>query len=163
MQFSYDDKIEIAVIKALREKGLTVFCAESCTGGLICKRLTDVSGASAALRGGVVSYVNDIKMNILGVRKETIDAFTEVSEQCAKEMAEGARRISGADIGISTTGYASGGDGVPTDMVGVVYVGISDGYGTTVSRLKLSGSRSDVRNGAADELLEMLLCRVEAY
>ena len=78
-------------------------------------------------------------------------------------MAEGARRVSGADIGVSTTGYASGGEGVPSDMEGVVYVGISDVYGTAVSRLQLDGTRDEVRSGAACELLETLLYRIEAY
>lgn len=163
MYLSCNDNLESAVIKALREKGLTVFCAESCTGGLIAKRLTDVSGASSVVYGGVVSYVNDVKMNILGVKKETIGVFTEVSEQCAREMAEGARRISGADIGLSTTGYASAGDGVPADMVGTVYVGISDSYGTNTYRLHLEGDRNEVRQGAVNELLDMLLCRINAY
>lgn len=151
------------VVSALRDKSLTVFTAESCTGGLVAKMLTDVSGASSVVLGGVVSYTNEIKKSLLGVQGETIDTYTAVSEQCCYEMAEGARRVSGADIGISTTGYASGGEGVPADMAGVVYVGISDVYGTSVYRLQLSGMRDDVRRGAACELLETLLYRIEAY
>ena len=163
MNFYTDDTPQSAAVRALRERGLTVFAAESCTGGLVCKLITDVSGASRVLLGGVVSYVNDIKMNILGVSPDTIDTFTEVSEQCAAEMAEGARRISGAHIGLSTTGYASAGTGVPCDMVGVVYVGISDKYGTSVYRLKLDGDRESVRLEAANELLSTLIARIEAY
>ena len=151
------------VVSLLRNKSLTVFTAESCTGGLICKMLTDVSGASSVVRGGVVSYVNEIKKELLGVSAETLDAYTAVSEQCCYEMAEGARRVSGADIGLSVTGYASGGEGVPSDMAGVVYVGISDVYGTSVYRLRLDGSRDDVRRGAACELLDTLASRIEAY
>lgn len=161
----YSDSItpQSEVVRALKEKGLTLFTAESCTGGLICKLITDVSGASAVLKGGVVSYVNEIKMNILGVSPDTINTYTEVSEQCAAEMAEGARRISGAHIGLSTTGYASAGAGVPCDMVGVVYIGISDKYGTSVYRLQLEGGRDEVRDQAAEELLSTLLARLEAY
>ncbi len=151
------------VVSSLRDKSLTVFTAESCTGGLVAKMLTDVSGASQVILGGVVSYTNEIKMSLLGVRSETLDTYSAVSEQCCYEMAEGARKVSGADIGISTTGYASGGEGVPSDMTGVVYIGISDSYGTSVYRLKLDGSRDEVRRSAACELLETLLMRVEAY
>lgn len=151
------------VIASLKDKSLTIFTAESCTGGLIAKMLTDVSGASSVVLGGVVSYTNEIKKSLLGVQAETIDAYTAVSEQCCYEMAEGARRVSGADIGVSTTGYASGGEGVPSDMAGVVYVGISDIYGTSVYRLQLSGNRDEVRRGAACELLETLIYRVEDY
>ena len=151
------------VISLLRDKTLTVFTAESCTGGLVAKMLTDVSGASSAVLGGVVSYTNEIKKELLSVSPETLDTYTAVSDRCCYEMAEGARRISGADIGLSTTGYASGGAGVPSDMAGVVYIGISDIYGTSVLRLQLDGTRDDVRRGAACELLETLIYRLEAY
>ncbi len=151
------------VVSLLRDKSLTVFTAESCTGGLVSKMLTDVSGASSAVLGGVVSYTNEIKKELLGVRAETLDTYTAVSEQCCYEMAEGARRVSGADIGLSTTGYASGGEGVPSDMAGVIYIGISDIYGTSVMRLALDGTRDEVRRGAACELLETLIYRIEAY
>lgn len=151
------------VVSALRDKSLTVFTAESCTGGLVAKMLTDVSGASSVVLGGVVSYTNEIKKELLSVSPETLDAYTAVSDRCCCEMAEGARRISGADIGISVTGYASGGAGVPSDMAGVVYIGISDVYGTSVYRLQLDGTRDDIRRGAAYELLETLLYRIEAY
>ncbi len=151
------------VVSALRDKSLKVFTAESCTGGLVAKLLTDVSGASSVVLGGIVSYTNEIKNSLLGVDAETLDTYTAVSEQCCYEMAECARRVSGADIGLSTTGYASGGEGVPSDMAGVVYIGISDVYGTTVLRLQLNGTRDEVRRGAAYELLETLLYRIEAY
>ncbi len=155
--------LSCAAVSALKEKALTVFTAESCTGGLISKMLTDVSGASSVVRGGIVSYVNDIKTSLLGVKPETIGEYTAVSEQTCREMAEGARRVSGADIGLSTTGYASGGEGVPPDMAGVVYIGISDIYGTSALRLKLGGDRDKIRREAACELLETLINRLEAY
>lgn len=152
-----------AAVCALKEKGLTVFTAESCTGGLICKLITDVPGASSVLKGGVVSYVNEIKTSVLKVKKETIDSFTEVSEQCCAEMAEGARGLSGSSIGLSTTGYASGGEGVPDNMVGVVFLGISDAYGTEVHRVKFEGNRREVREGASITLLEILVRRIKNY
>ncbi len=158
-----DNSLPAAVVDALKRMSLTVFTAESCTGGLIAKMITDVSGASEVIKGGIVCYVNEIKTSLLGVNEETIKEHTEVSEQCCCEMAERARKISGADIGLSTTGYASGGEGVPPDMVGVVYVGISDSFGMSVMRLSLNGDRNEVRTAAACELLEILLNRLEAY
>ncbi len=150
-------------VSALKERALTVFTAESCTGGLVCKMLTDVSGASSVVCGGIVSYTNEIKESLLGVQAETLETYTAVSEQCCYEMAEGAKRVSGADIGLSTTGYASGGEGVPPDMAGVVYIGISDIYGTTVLRLALNGTRDEVRREAACELLQVLIDRLDMY
>lgn len=149
-------KIEYKIVKELREKDLTVFTAESCTGGLICKLLTDVCGASSCVKGGVVCYVNEIKTDILGVSKETIKKYTEVSEQCAYEMALGARKISGADVGLSTTGYASDGDNVPSDMVGVIYLGVAYKDDVNVYRVKLEGDRDKVRNDASRKILELL-------
>ena len=148
--------VKARVVALLRQKDLTLFAAESCTGGLVTKELTDVPGASTVLYGGVVSYVNDIKQAVLGVSSETLERFTAVSEPCAREMAEGARRLSGCDIGVSTTGYASGGEGVPSDMVGVVFVGIADGKSTEVHRLRLTGDRDAVRRGAVEALFALL-------
>lgn len=152
--------LKAQVVAALRRRGWTVFAAESCTGGLLTKELTDVSGASAVVRGGIVSYVNDVKIDLLHVSPATIAAHTEVSEACAREMAEGARAVSGADIGLSSTGYASDGDGVPPGMVGTVYVGLSDPNGTEVHRLTLSGDRSEVRRRAVETLFSLLLRRL---
>ena len=114
--------IEDAVAKLLIEKKQTVAFAESCTGGLCAKRLTDISGASEIFHCGVVSYSNDIKHKILGVKQETLDKYTAVSEQTAKEMAEGIRKTAGATYGVSITGYAGPGEG---DEVGTIYIGIS--------------------------------------
>lgn len=147
---------EEKTVSYLTEKGLTLFTAESCTGGLVCKRITDVPGASRVLKGGVVSYTNGIKTDLLGVLPETIARHTEVSEQCAAEMAQGARKVSGADIGVSATGYASGGAGVPEGMTGVLFIGYSDRNGTKVKKLRLNGSRSEVREAAADEIFRMI-------
>ncbi len=136
------EKIEKALVKALAEKGLTLSCAESCTGGLIAKRITDVSGASAVFHGGVVTYTNEMKEALLGVKRETLDKYTAVSEPVAAEMAENVRTRLGTDIGISTTGYAGpdGGDG--ENPVGTVYIGISTRRGTQVTRFAFSGMRS---------------------
>lgn len=147
---------EEKVVSYLKERGLTLFTAESCTGGLVCKRITDVPGASSVLKGGVVSYTNGIKISLLGVSPAMIEQYTEVSEQCAAEMAQCAVRLSGADIGVSATGYASGGAGVPDGMTGVVFIGYSDRNGTKVKKLRLNGSREEVREAAVDEIFGMI-------
>lgn len=114
--------IEEAVAKLLIEKKETVAFAESCTGGLCAKRLTDISGASEIFHCGVVSYSNNIKHKVLGVKEETLDKYTAVSEETAKEMAEGVRKLADATFGVSITGYAGPGD---STEVGTIYIGIS--------------------------------------
>lgn len=134
--------IQEALVSALREKGLTVAVAESCTGGLVAARITDVSGASSVLLGGLVTYTEGAKQSLLGVKKGSLARFSAVSEQVAREMAEGARARLGADIGISTTGYAGPTGGTEADPVGTVYIGIATKDGTSVTRLSLSSLRS---------------------
>ena len=124
--------IEEAVAKLLMERKQTVAFAESCTGGLCAKRLTDIAGTSEIFHCGVVSYSNDIKMKILGVKAETIEKHTEVSSECAKEMAEGVRLIADADYGVSITGYAGPGD---EEEVGLIYIGISSKNETRAVKL----------------------------
>ncbi len=152
--------LEARVVAELSQKKLTLFTAESCTGGLVSKLITDISGASRVLLGGIVSYTNEVKMNQLGVSPKTIAEFSEVSAECAAEMAEGAREISGADIGVSATGYASDGEGVPKGMKGTVFIGYSDKNGVKIRKLKLCGSRDEVRNIAAQNIFDMILGEV---
>lgn len=124
--------IEEAVAKLLMERKQTVAFAESCTGGLCAKRLTDIAGTSEIFHCGVVSYANDIKMKVLGVKAETIEKHTEVSSECAKEMAEGVRLLADADYGVSITGYAGPGD---DEEVGLIYIGISSKKETRAVKL----------------------------
>lgn len=124
--------IEEAVANLLMERNQTVAFAESCTGGLCAKRLTDIPGTSEIFHCGVVSYSNDIKMKVLGVKTETIEKYTEVSSECAKEMAAGVRLLACADYGVSITGYAGPGDG---DEVGLIYIGISSKKETRAIKL----------------------------
>ena len=124
--------IEEAAAKLLMERKETVAFAESCTGGLCAKRLTDIAGASEIFHCGVVSYSNNIKMKVLGVKAETLDKYTAVSAECAKEMAEGVRLLSGADYGVSITGYAGPGD---DDEVGTIYIGVSSENETRAIKL----------------------------
>lgn len=112
-------------VDKLREKGLKVATAESCTGGLISKMITDVSGASEVFDLGVCSYANSIKEKVLGVKSADLELKGAVSEAVAKQMAEGVRKLANADIGISTTGIAGPTGGSDLKPVGTVYIGIS--------------------------------------
>ena len=105
--------LEEVVITRLRQKGLTLSAAESCTGGLIAKRLTDVPGASAAFLGGVVSYTNAVKAGVLGVPRDLLEQYGPVSEPVARAMAEGVRRLTGSDLSVSVTGLAGRRPGKP--------------------------------------------------
>ncbi len=138
------------VVAGLCEKGLTVSVAESCTGGLIGKSFTDVSGASATFVGGMITYTNNIKINKLGVSAETVDRFTEVSFECAAEMAERARVYFESDIGVSATGFAGPVGGNEKDPVGTVYLGISAARKTSVFRISFGNiGREEIRLGVA--------------
>lgn len=135
--------LEEVCFHLLKEKGLTFATAESCTGGRVAERITALPGASAVYRGGVVSYWTSVKADVLGVPADTLDAHGAVSEETARAMAEGARRITGADIAMSVTGVA-GPDpderGVP---VGIVYIGLATPDGTFCRPLDLGKRRRD--------------------
>ena len=149
--------MESAVVELLRQKGKTVATAESCTGGLVAKRLTDVPGASAAVVGGFVTYTNQMKMSLLGVSEQTLLDYTEISDRTAAEMARGARLKTGADIAVSTTGLAGpGGNG--TYEAGTVFVAISTPDGEQVRALSLSSGRPRpyIREVAATHALDLI-------
>ena len=126
-------------VRALIEKGTSISTAESFTGGLIGKMFTDVPGSSSVFHGGVIAYMNEIKEGLLGVKTDTIEKHTEVSFEAAAEMAEGARRVFGSDIAISTTGFAGPTGGNKNDPVGTVYVGIATSEKTVVIRTEYTG------------------------
>jgi nicotinamide-nucleotide amidase len=132
---------EAALIEKLLKKGLTVTTAESCTGGLIAKRLTDIAGSSAAVVGGFVTYQTHTKTKLLGVPAELIEAHGVVSTEVAAAMAEGARKALGADIAIATTGYAGPGGGDEQNPVGTVYIAVAGKQGSTVRRFNASPMR----------------------
>ncbi len=150
-----------SLVSLLTDLGQTVSTAESCTGGLIAKLITDIPGSSAVFTGSCVSYTNDIKMRVLGVPRSVIEEETEVSTACAMAMADGARRLFKTDYAVSTTGYAGPGGGTERDPVGTVYIGISTPQGTTCRRLSVPGapSRDMVRTAAAELALGELLSR----
>ena len=148
--------LDQCVLNLLKEKHLTLSAAESCTGGLIAKRMTDFPGASQVFLGGVVSYTNEVKIKVLGVKPETIEEYTVVSEPVAKEMAEGIRKITGSDLAVSITGLA-GPDGDGVHPVGTMCMGLATPEGTETLTLNIPGrSRENVRMYASQHVLDMV-------
>lgn len=146
----------LKIIELLREKKLTVATAESCTGGLAASAFVDIPGASDVYRGGVVSYHEELKESILGVKRTTIDKYTVVSSQVAEEMCRGAAERCGADVGISSTGCAGPDGGTEESPVGTVFIGVYIGGKSYTKRLSLKGDRNQIRNSAVSEMLSML-------
>jgi nicotinamide-nucleotide amidase len=129
----------------LMENGLTAAVAESLTGGMICQALTDIPGASSVLLGGFVTYSEQTKMGVLNVPEEILKTYGAVSGECAKAMAENARRIAGSDIAVSATGFAGPDGGTADAPVGTVFIGLATREGVTVIKLRLAGSRHRIR------------------
>ena len=142
----------------LREKGLTLSAAESCTGGLVAKRITDLPGASAVFRGGVVSYTNDVKAQVLGVPEELLEAFGAVSEPVARAMAERCRTICGSDLAVSVTGVAGPDTDDRGNEVGTVYIALASAEGTVCQKLSCGKGRGRdrVRSAAASHVFDLL-------
>ena len=157
--------LQTALVQKLTEKKKKVACAESCTGGYISKRLTEVPGASLVFDCGVCSYANEIKERVLGVSHDTLAAHGAVSRETAMEMAQGVRLLSGADIGVSTTGIAGPGGGSEEKPVGLVYVGVSTPSSCEAFELHLSrGYREEreyIRYLAASHALYQCLKALE--
>ena len=153
------DSLEALVVDALRAVGKTLATAESCTGGLLAKRITDVAGSSDVFEMGCVTYANRVKEKLLGVPHETLEAHGAVSEETARAMAEGIVRASGADIGVGITGIAGPGGGTAEKPVGLVYIALSDGKSTWVAKRQPAGrmkSREWHRHCAASKALDMV-------
>ena len=151
------------VAERLTERGLTLSVAESCTGGLLSSKITDVPGASKFYKGGACTYCNEIKHRILGVRQETLDTYTAVSEQTAAEMAKGCARVFGTDIAVSVTVYAGpdvGEDGTP---VGTIDVGICCRGSVRVARICEPGGRTLARESACAQAVLMILTETEKF
>ncbi len=121
------ESIEERVVELLKEKNMTIATAESCTAGYIPKRITDIPGASSVFGYGAITYSNEVKQKVLGVKAETLEKYGAVSEQTAREMARGIRRVSGADIGISVTGIAGPGSDGTDKPVGLCYIALDAG------------------------------------
>ena len=141
---------------ALIEAKKTLAVAESCTGGRLADAFINYPGSSAYFIEGDVTYSNDAKMRRLGVRAETLDTVGAVSEECAKEMAEGCRRAANTDFALATTGYAGPDGGEPDKPVGTVFVALACADGTIVKRLNLNGNRDRIRHSAMLNALDLL-------
>jgi nicotinamide-nucleotide amidase len=142
----------VALVERLRGASLSVATAESLTGGLVCGALTDVPGASAVVRGGVVAYATDVKASVLGVDADLLASGGAVQADVAVQMAQGACRLLGAAVGVATTGVA-GPDPQDGQPVGTVYVAATRGAEVVVRRLTLEGDRGQVRAGTVDAAL----------
>jgi len=153
-----DEKVEETIGKILIEKNLTLSVAESCTGGLISSRLTDISGSSVYIKLNLVTYSNEAKIKILGVPEEILKTYGAVSEENAASMAENVRKVSETNIGMGVTGIAGPTGATPTKPVGLVYIGISDGKRTEVYKINANPEweRIEIKKFAAEHALELL-------
>lgn len=149
-------------IRLATEKGVTVGTAESLTAGLIAATIADISGASKVLMGGIVSYDPRVKHELLGVSQEVIDGVGVVSEPCARQMAEGARKALKVTLAVSATGVAGPMGGTPEVPVGTVYIGCSALHGTRVEHCRFSGDRRAVREQTVARALEMIIESIQA-
>lgn len=158
------DCLEQLIVNLLSERKLTIATAESCSGGLLAKRITDIPGSSSIFEMGAVTYANRIKTLLLDVPEEMLEKHGAVSEEVAAAMAEGIREKSGSDIGIGITGIAGPDGGTEEKPVGLIYVGLSDKKGTVVRKVKVFSQRRPrnyYRNTAASFALDMVRRRLE--
>ena len=149
--------VEQRCYEALKARGVTFAAAESCTGGLIAKRITDVPGASGVFMGGVVSYTNIVKHRVLGVPADMLEEYGAVSAPVARAMAEGARKATTADCAVSVTGVAGPDRDERGNPVGTVFIGFSSAEETIAERFDFGvKSRAEIREEAADEAFKLL-------
>uniref|UniRef100_B8DP26 CinA domain protein n=1 Tax=Nitratidesulfovibrio vulgaris (strain DSM 19637 / Miyazaki F) TaxID=883 RepID=B8DP26_NITV9 len=141
----------------LTASGATLSTAESCTGGLIAARCTDVPGSSAWFTGGVVAYANEVKRDVLGVAPDLLAAHGAVSGPVVRAMAAGVRRLTGARFAVAVSGVAGPDGGTPEKPVGTVWVAVADGENVQAERFLFSGDRVAVRSATVDAALDMLL------
>lgn len=148
--------LDKALVDTLKSKSLTITTAESCTGGMVASSIVNISGASEIFKEGYITYSNEAKEKILGVKHETLENFKAVSEETAAQMAEGAIRITGADVSVSVTGVA--GPAKEDDKpVGLVYIGCCYKGKTYVKECEFSGDRHTIRCMSAKEALKFVL------
>jgi len=140
----------------LRSKTLTISVAESCTGGRVGDLLTNVSGSSDYFMGGVISYSNRAKAELLGVNEKSLATEGAVSDEVARQMASGVRKSLHTKIGVSITGIAGPLGGTPDKPVGLVYIAVSSEKGTVSAKSLFKGSRTQIKNQSADRALEMI-------
>ena len=149
------------LVTALSAKGLTCATAESCTGGGVGSAITSVAGSSAVFLGGVISYSNEVKADVLGVSRDSLASVGAVSSEVAAQMATGARRVIGSDLAVSLTGIAGPGGGSAEKPVGLVWFGLATSKGVTTQCRIFPGDRAAVRSAAIAHALGLLLSAVE--
>jgi PncC family amidohydrolase len=152
-----EQALESQIGALLRQSGLKLAVAESCTGGLLGHRITDVAGSSDYFLGGVIAYAYEAKVALLGVSWDTLKQYGAVSRETVLEMASGARRSLGADIAVSVSGIAGPGGGLPEKPVGTVWIGLAAPDGVWARIFHFSGDRAQNKAAAAEAALQMLL------
>ena len=156
-----ENSIEYNLGKILCNNKLTISTAESCTGGMVAAKLISYPGISASFLEGAITYSNEAKMKRLGVRKETLDAYGAVSEETAREMAEGIAKVSSSNTSIATTGIAGPGGGTNEKPVGLVYIAMHVNNKTIIEKCNFSGNREEIRISATNHALKMLKVELE--
>ena len=151
-----DISLETAVVQLLKDRGLTITCAESCTGGLLSGRIINVPGVSDVYKAGFVTYSNKAKHKFLRVRNRTLKKYGAVSPQTAWEMAVGAVRVTKSDVALAVTGIAGPDGGTPEKPVGLVYIGCSVKGKVTVKKYRFSGDRTQIRESTVAAALKLM-------
>lgn len=147
---------------ALKARGMTIAAAESCTGGLLLSTLTDVSGSSAYVLGGVVTYSNAVKQQLVQVQEATLIAHGAVSEPTAQQMASGVRALMGSDIGVGITGIAGPGGGTDDKPVGLTYIGVATAQGVGVRRYVWDDDRAGNKQASVTAAIQQVLTAIGA-
>lgn len=155
-------ELEARLVAMLEKRGMTITTAESCTGGLIAGTIVNVAGASDVLNEGYVTYSNEAKQRLVGVRAETLEQFGAVSEQTAREMAQGAAKAANANVALSATGIAGPGGGSVEKPVGLVYIGCFVDGMTRVEECRFSGTRRENREQTVEEALKLAIEMLDA-
>jgi PncC family amidohydrolase len=153
--------LEAQIGELLQARGLKLALAESCTGGLVGNRITDVPGSSGYFLGGVLAYAYEAKVNLLGVQWETLNSKGAVSREIVIEMAHGARNALNADIAVSVSGIAGPGGGTPEKPVGTTWIGLVTNEGEWARVFQFSGDRVQNKSHAAEAALQMLLDQLQ--
>ncbi|MBO4988192.1 MAG: CinA family protein [Lachnospiraceae bacterium] len=148
--------LEEQIVGLLQEKKVTLATAESCTGGMLASRIIDVPGVSEVFKAGFVTYANEAKQNLIGVKEDTLAQFGAVSEQTAREMVLGAIKAAKADMAVATTGIAGPGGGTKEKPVGLVYIACGSADDIIVERCLFNGSRKEIRQASVEHALGML-------
>ena len=149
------------ILRRLKNAGVTVAMAESCTGGTVAHTITLVPGASAYFLGGVVAYSKEVKKNVLGVSAEDLEKYGAVSEPVARQMAEGVRKLTGADYAVSTTGVAGPDGGTPEKPVGTIWMAVAGPRGTVTEKLQISHTRERNIGRGSIHAIQLLLAQIE--